>query len=154
MDREEFGRRVLAAREQLYRIACGQLREPQDRLDAVQEAVFKAWRALPRLRNEQYFESWLVRILLNECHNLQRARKRAAPLERYREPSLEPDFEVYALRQALDALPEKLRLPLLLHYMSGYRTEEIARILRVPTGTVRSRMKRGRDALRKELEAE
>ena len=81
MDKQEFSRRVLAVEGRLYRISCGMLREPQDRLDAVQEAVLKAWQNLGRLRREEFFETWLTRILINECHNIQGARRRIASVD-------------------------------------------------------------------------
>ena len=82
MDKQEFADRVHAMQERLYRLAYGQLREEQDRRDAVQEAILKAWQSRERLRDEAYFETWLVRILINECHNIQRAGRRIFPVER------------------------------------------------------------------------
>lgn len=80
MDKQEFSRRVLAVEGRLYRISCGMLREPQDRLDAVQEAVLKAWQNLGRLRREEFFETWLTRILINECHRESRRMRRVHPM--------------------------------------------------------------------------
>lgn len=152
MDRDEFAQRIRAAQEKLYRITYGLLREPQDRMDAVQEAILKAWCSLPRLRDEQYFDTWLVRILINECHNRQRAQARFVPLESVPEPSQNTCGNPQ-LRDAILALPEKLRIPIILHYMEGYRTDEIAQMLRLPGGTVRSRLRRAREALKNMLEA-
>ena len=73
MDKQEFADRVHAMQERLYRMTYGQLREEQDRRDAVQEAILKAWQSRERLRDPAYFETWLIRILINECHNIQRA---------------------------------------------------------------------------------
>ncbi len=155
MDRREFADRVHAMQERLYRMACGQLRDEQDRKDAVQEAIFKAWKSCGRLRDEAYFETWLIRILINECHNIQRAGRRLLPVETMPErPYVEERIEGgdAELREALLSLPEKLRLPVMLHYIEGYTTEEAAAILRVPVGTVRSRLKKARETLKKALE--
>ena len=152
MDRTEFTARVQAMTDRLYRISYGQLPEEQDRRDAVQEALLKARINLPRLRRDDYFETWLVRILLNECHDMQRRRGRDAPPEAATEPT-EPGFDGdAALRDAVRALPEKLRVVTILYYMEGYPTQEVARILRVPVETVKSRLKRARAALRLSLE--
>lgn len=151
MNREEFSQRIRANQDRLYRITCGLLREPQDRLDAVQEAILKAWCSLPRLRNEEYFDTWLIRILINECHNQHRVQARFVPLESAPEPAEEFRGDSQ-LRDAILALPEKLRIPILLHYMEGYRTDEIAHILRLPGGTVRSRLRRARTMLKTILE--
>ena len=154
MDKREFADRVHAMQERLYRIAYGQLREEQDRKDAVQEAIYKAWKGRERLRSEAYFETWLIRILINECHNIQRAGRRIFPVETLPErPYVEKRMEGNSaeLREAVISLPEKLRLPVMLHYIEGYTTEEAAEILRVPVGTVRSRLKKAREALKEAL---
>lgn len=152
MDRDEFSERVRAVQERLYRISYGHLHEPQDRQDAVQEAIFKAWRNCHRLRNPAFFETWLIRILINECHNRQRAQRRLVPVEVLPERADEAEEDHAELREAVLSLPEKLRLPIMLHYIEGYKTDEIARILCIPTGTVRSRLKRARSALKELLE--
>lgn len=151
MDKQEFTRRVLAMENRLYRISCGMLESHQDRLDAVQEAVLKAWSHLPSLRVERYFETWLTRILINECHNIQNARSRTLTLEQLPEQPAEPEQDGN-LRAAISALEEKLRLPLLLYYMEGYRTREIAQILQIPEGTVKTRLQRAKRRLRTMLE--
>lgn len=153
MDKSEFTRRVTDMRDRLYRVTCGMLRERQDRLDAVQEAVLKAWANRDGLRNEDYFETWLTRILINECRNLQRAQRRTLPLEAAPERGTEGDIDV-PLRDAVLALDEKLRLVVILHYMNGYSVAEAARILRLPEGTVKTRLRKARGELRDMLGGE
>ena len=154
MNRQEFTRRVLALEGRLYRISCGMLRSPQDRQDAVQEAVLKAWQKLDGLRNEKFFETWLTRILINECYNLLAARKTQLPLEEAPELPAADEGGNRALRDALLGLDEKLRLPVMLHYMEGYRVREIAGILGLPEGTVKTRLARAKRELKKYLEEE
>ena len=154
MDKQEFTERVYAMQERLYRMTYGQLREEQDRRDAVQEAILKAWQGRERLRDAAYFETWLIRILINECHNIQRAGRRIFPAERLPEqPYTEENMEGsdLDLRGAILALPMKLRLPVMLHYIEGYTTEEAGRILHVPVGTVRSRLKKARGLMKARL---
>ena len=119
MDKQEFSRRVNAMMDRLYRISYGQLREEQDRMDAVQDALLRAWMNRHKLRRPEYFETWLVRILINCCHNRQRDQRRTVPLEAAPEaavgdPPAIPDFE---LRSAILSLPEKQRIVIILHYM-------------------------------------
>ena len=154
MNRQEFTRRVLALEGRLYRISCGMLRSPQDRQDAVQEAVLKAWQKLDGLRNEKFFETWLTRILINECYNLLAARKTQLPLEEAPELPAADEGGNRELRDALLGLDEKLRLPVILHYMEGYRVREIAGILGLPEGTVKTRLARAKRELKKYLEEE
>lgn len=154
MNKGEFTRRVLAVEGRLYRISCGMLDSHPDRLDAVQEAVLKAWANLSRLREEKYFETWLTRILINECHNIQHARsKSGVPLENAPEPVAPPGAN-RELREAISELSMELRLPILLYYMEGYKLREVAQILGVPEGTVKTRLLRAKKRLRTMLEEE
>lgn len=156
MERDTFVRRVTEMEQKLYRIACSQLHEPADREDAVQEAVLRAWQARNRLREERYFETWLIRILINECHNIHRLRRRMIPVEEVPErmQELYMPGEDEAIREAVWRLPEKLRLPVVLYYIEGYDTKEIAQILILPQGTVCGRLKRARKALKEFLTEE
>ena len=151
MNKQEFTQRVLAMENRLYRISCGMLFDANDRMDAVQEAVVKAWANVHRLKNERYFETWLTRILINECHNIQRLRKRIVPVDTVpeRPSSAGKDDEI---REAVLSLEEEFRLPVMLHFMEGYKTREVAEILRIPEGTVKTRLARARKILKQLLE--
>ena len=146
MEEERFVSEVRAMERTLYRVARGYLRTWDECADAVQEALCKAWDKRKRV-DESYFQPWLTRIVINECHNIGRRKKRLIPVaEPEREPAPEPALP--ELADALEALPEKLRLPLTLHYLEGFSVEEIARILRIPAGTVKSRLHQARSQLR------
>lgn len=142
MDEFQFSQRVLCSRDKLFRIAYSILHDEQDCADALQEALLRAWKNLSRLREEQYFDTWLVRILINECKRLCRSRRVFAPSA----PALPP--EDTGLHDALAALDAKYRLPVTLHYLEGYSLQEIAWMLQIPTGTVKSRMHAGRTRLK------
>lgn len=72
MQNEDFTRAILSMTDTLYRVAATQLRTPADREDAVQECLRKAWEKRNTLRQERYLQTWVIRILLNECHTIQR----------------------------------------------------------------------------------
>ena len=96
----------------------------------------------------------LIHILVNECRNIQRRwKKRGEPLDESR-AALEEAPPDPGLRDALMALPERLRLPLVLHYLEGYSLREISSILKIPQTTVKSRLHQARGALRRELSTE
>ena len=153
MNKQEFTRRVLAMENRLYRISCGLLKNHQDRLDAVQEAVVKAWANVDRLRREEYFETWLTRILINECRNIHHARRNLLPLDSLPEQGF-CEGTNKPLRDAVLALEEEIRLPVILFYMEGYRVREIAQILKIPEGTVKTRLARAKRKLKALLEEE
>ena len=144
MDREEFAQRVHARRGQLYRTAYLYLGREADALEAVDEAVYQALRHLRQLRDEQYFETWLTRILLNECHRELRRRKRLAGEDALPE-SAGPD--------AYDGLPlrEALRQVVILRFFADRTLSETAECLQLPVGTVSTRQRKALRLLRLEL---
>ena len=152
MTKEEFSREAEAVRGTMYRVTCAYLQSEHDRLDAVQEALLHAWRSLPKLRAEKYFRTWLIRILIRECINIQRRQKRMVPVEQLPETPRETASQNLELRDAILRLPEPLRIVIVLFYMEGYSANEISRILHWPKGTVCSRLARARERIKKELE--
>lgn len=150
MTQTEFTQRVLAMQDRLYRVSCSLLRCEADREDAVQSALEKAWRGRFLLRQEQYLETWLTRILINECYAIMRRSRRVIPAGDIEtaENAWETQNADEALRRALNALPDTLRLPIVLHYMEGMDVRTMARVLRIRESTVKSRLHRGREKLR------
>ena len=147
MTEADFEARVTALTEDMYRVAATLLRGHHDRQDAVQECIWKAWRNLRYLRDDAAFRPWLMRILINECYNVKRAHRRISPMAELPERPAPADAGG-EVRGAVLALPDKLRLPVVLHYMEGYRVDEIARMLHLPQGTVKSRLRNARARLK------
>lgn len=147
MTQQEFGQKVTFMQQRLYRIARGYLRSEHDCLDAVSEAILKAWQKLDSLRDEQAFEYWLIRILNRECINIQRKQKRMIPVETLPEEAQTPSDNL-ELQMALDALPQKLRAPVVLHYMEGYTVKEVAWMLHTTQGAIGSKLYQARNKLR------
>lgn len=152
MNDKDFMTRVLAMERELYRIAQAILWNDSDTADAIQAAVFKAWMKKGGLREEKYFKTWLIRILINECRNIQRRKKPLPLAEEYLPAKGERMAENLHLRQCLQELPEKYRMPLLLHHMEGYALSEIAIVLNMKPELVKSRLHQGRKRLGKLLE--
>lgn len=122
MTQTEFTQRVLAMQDRLYRVSCTLLRCEADREDAVQSALEKAWRGRFLLRQEQYMETWLTRILINECYAIMRRSRRIIPMAEVGEnqpAQWEAQNADEMLCRALTALPDTLRLPIVLHALHG-----------------------------------
>jgi len=153
MTQEEWIARIIGMQDRLYRISTTILPQMCDREDAVQSAIEKALRKWQSLRDEKAVDKWMTRILINECYTILRRRKRETlfdePPERECEPDARPD--VYELFTSLES---KYRLPVVLYYVEGYAVGEIAGILRLPSGTIKSRLHRGRQILRGLIELE
>ena len=153
MTEQEFDSRVRQMEGKMYRLARSMLRSDYDCGDALQNAVFAAWRKLPSLREEAQFEAWLMRIVVNACRDVQRGylrRKGEMPVEEAMQAASLPPPDV-DLQMALEKVAEKFRLPILLHYMNGLSVPEIARVLRLPQSTVKGRIREGLKKLRRLL---
>ncbi|KND44137.1 MULTISPECIES: RNA polymerase sigma factor SigM [Streptomyces] len=160
-DPEAFGELVRRHRDRLWAVALRTLGDREEAADAVQDALVSAYRAAHTFRGQAAVTTWLHRITVNAC--LDRARKTASrktspvdDTERL-EQLLEPHESASApaerndlhrqLLEALGTLPQDQRAALVLVDMQGYPVAEAARILDVPTGTVKSRCARGRARL-------
>lgn len=149
MDREDFSRRVTAMRVGLYRVAASYLRCEDDRLDAVAEAIARGWEKRGTLRDERLFATWLTRILIRECVNIQRRQRWVVPVERMPESSAPlRDERAALLEEALGQLPQRARTMVVLHYMEGYDVMQIAQMMGTTKGAVCSGLSRARDRLR------
>lgn len=152
MDKDAFAARVTAMQQSLYRVAAGYLRGEDDRLDAVSEAITRAWEKRGTLRDERLFATWLTRILIRECVNIQRRQRRAVPVDTLPEQAQEDGSDdVQSLREAIEALPQRQRTMVVLHYMEEYDVREVARIMGTTRGAVCAGLSRARGTLRRRL---
>ena len=154
MDRDEFARRTEAIRARLYRTAYLYLGSEADALEAVDEAVYQALRALKKLREPAFFETWLTRIVLNECRRELRRRSRLAPEEALPDSADPVDYDALPLKEAIRRLPEELRTVIILRFFAGYTQAETAAALDIPQGTAATRQRRALELLRLELREE
>lgn len=151
MDRDEFAARTETVKQRLYRTAYLYLGSEADALEAVDEAVYQALRGLRKLREPALFETWLTRILINECHRELRRRKRLAGEDALPETAGPDAYDALPLKDAVRRLPEELRLVVILRFFAGYTQSETAAALRVPQGTVATRQRKALQVLRLEL---
>lgn len=152
IDEAAFVAHVEAYERTLYRISYSILGSDADCLDAVQNALTKAWLKRDTVKSIA-FRAWLVRIVINECYSLHRKRRRETLVSDVEPAGMElpPDP---SLREALDGLGDKLRLPVVLHYLEGFTVREVAHLLGIPKGTVQWRLSRARTLLRDALAEE
>ncbi len=151
-DREAFAALVTGCQGTLYAAAMAILRNEQDALDAVQDAILLAWRKLDTLRERRYFDTWLTRIVIRTAINQRRGRRPSAPLL-IEVPA--PDAsreEIIDIRRAMGALDEKARLCAALYYYEDMPVDAVARATGLTPGTVKSCLRRARLKLRKALE--
>ena len=152
MDKDDFAARVTTMQQSLYRVAASYLRGEADRLDAVCEAIARAWEKRGALRDERLFSTWITRILIRECVNIQRRQRRSVPVDVLPEQIQEEENrDVRSLREAIETLPQRQRTMLVLHYMEGYDVREVARIMGTTTGAVCAGLSRARETLRRRI---
>lgn len=153
MDKDDFAARVTAAEPTLYHISKSILKNDSDCADAVQEAIATAYEKLKSLRDERYFKTWLCRILIHECYRIYHANRKVVPLEETLQTELPSEqSRDPGLFMAMMTLREEFRLVIVLHYVEGFQVSEIAGMLKIPEGTVKSRLSRARAELRSALE--
>lgn len=148
-DREAYSQLVARYRDVALAYACACLHSREEAEDAVQEAFVRAFMALDRFRVTERWGAWLMRILRNLCLDmLRRRRNRTVEFLDTDWPQDAPTPEMTALtserrrelRAAIAALPEKFRVPLLMHYVSRRTYREIALALDLPESTVVGRL--------------
>ena len=153
VNQQEFAGRTEAVKARLYRTAYLYLGNEDDALEAVDEAVYQALRGLKQLRQPDFFETWITRILITACHTELRRRQRFQPGGDDALPDTAgPDaYEHLPLKEAIRRLPEELRSVVILRFFSGCTQAETAAALRIPQGTAATRQKRALALLKLEL---
>lgn len=152
MTKETFARLVLESEKTLYRVSMSMLKNETDCEDAVQTAILAAYEKLDTLKNEEFFKTWLVRILINACNKQLRTRTRVISINEYTDtPTVSHDRDI-DVKIALEQLPVKIREVVVLYYMEDFSVKEIANILQIPGGTVKSRLSKGRQLLEISME--
>ncbi len=151
-DPDAFTTLMNAYMQHLYKTARAILMNDEDSADAIQETIITCWEKLGTLKENQYFKTWVTKILINECYSLIRGRKGVIYVDEI--PEIPDDREESDLvwKEALAVLSEDYRLVVVLYYVQGFQTKEIARLLGISDEAVRTRLSRAREQLRKYYE--
>lgn len=169
-DKHAFDLLVLKYQHRIVKLVMRYVRDPSEALDVSQEAFLKAYRALPKFRGDSAFYTWLYRIAINTAKNYIVAMNRR-PMEYDLDLQSPDEYEIHsklrdddtpeglALRDELHetvemsirALPEELRVAIILREVDGLSYEEIAEAMDCPVGTVRSRIFRAREGIDKSI---
>lgn len=154
IDNHSFELLVTAQTDTLYRVSMAMLKNEHDAQDAVHDAILIAYQNRHKLRQEQFFGTWLTRILINACKKQIRQRARCADIGDAIPDIASRDNPYLSVEigEAINSLPEKIRLTVILYYVEDYSVKEIKSILKIPEGTVKSRLNKGRALLKHYLE--
>lgn len=143
-------------RQSMLKVAKSYLNNEEDVADVIQDTILTCYEKLGTLKNPQFFKTWLIRIVINKCKDrLRQNREICMPQEDmeavYTENRTEADLDFTELMQSLD---EKYRTILVLYYVEGYNTKEIAVMLGLNLHTVKSRLARARRKFAQEYKKE
>ena len=164
VDREfeqEFEARLRESSTLAFRVAYGVVRHREDAEDIAQEAFVRAYRSFHQLRDRDRFRAWLVRMTWRAAidrlrSNRRREARELVQVESTPQASTEETIDARrrsaALWRAIDALPEKLRIVTVLASIEGHDLGEVAALLRLPVGTVKSRLFLARRKLKEQLQ--
>ncbi|WP_025783388.1 RNA polymerase sigma factor [Sporosarcina sp. D27] len=148
-DGDAFVSLVKQYEDVLYRTANRMLNNDEDVADALQETIMSAYERLHTLRKDEYFNTWIYKILLNKCNSLLNKRKVFSPVDLHALPEgSNGDFQNIELEDALNSLNPDYKTAFILYYIAGLNTKEIGAILKEPEGTIKSRLSRGKLLLR------
>lgn len=157
-DKRAFSELIMAIEKDLYFIAKTRLKNDDDIGDAIQETIYKSFKNIKKLRDKSIFKTWIIKILINECNNIYKKKSKYSisyeenEMDKYlatNDNSDNMEFEI--LIRDLD-YDEKLILTL--YYCSKYTVKEISKIAKLNENTIKSKMVRARNKIRKQLEKE
>ena len=167
-DPDAFNRLMEHHERRMYAVALRMCANREDAQDCLQEAMLRVYRAIGGFKGESSFSTWVYRITMNTCLDELRRKKnkQSASLDDLLEDGWAPADErtspekhavrveaARALHQTIRELPEDMRAAVVLRDIQGYSYEEIAQILDINVGTIKSRISRGREKLREKLRA-
>lgn len=146
-DKQAFEAIIMKHIDYLYRIAYTTLRNENNIEDAIQNTILKSFEKIHTLRKEEFFKTWITKILMNECRNLMRKEKKIIYLEEIEraEDEYVQEKEIKLdIKEVLKHLSNEYREVINYYYIQEKKISEISKILKVPEGTVKSRLSRAR----------
>lgn len=133
----------------MYKVARAILRNDEDVADAIQDTILTCFEKMNTLQKPEYFKTWMIRILINKCYAILDYYRKLNHMDNLPETAREDaSMAEFEFKQMLAAVDEKYRIVLVLYYVEGFRTDEIAELLELNKNTVKTRLKRAREQLR------
>lgn len=154
-DKQAFETIIMEVIDSLYRVAYGILQNEEDASDAISNATLKAYEKINTLKNLEFFKTWMTRIVINESNTIIRQNKKVVYIDNYAENQrntyMNNNEISIDVNRAMNKLDKNLNQIVILYYFEDLGIEEIANILEIPKGTVKSRLSRARQILASEL---
>lgn len=146
---DEIGSLLMENMKSMYRVAFSILKTEEEISDAISNTTVIVFEKIHTLKNAEFFKTWLIRILINECNKIHRQNKKIIYLENYNQTDLvyNDKYDDFGVRQAIKKLDEDLKTMVILYYFEDFNIKEISEIQKLPEGTVKSRLSRARKKL-------
>lgn len=148
-DKNAFCKLIKLNKFAIYRVAKSILNKEEDIEDAVSEAILKAYKNINKLKDETFFKTWLIRIVINESNTLYKKRNREIAVDKDSFINIEVNdkYKDLTLYNAINSLEEDLRVTTILFYFEDMKYKDIAKVLNIKEGTVKSRLSRAKEKL-------
>lgn len=147
-DADAFVQLMEANRQNMYKVAICYVNNPEDAADVIQDTILTAFEKLRDLREPGYFRTWLTRILINKCKDFLDERSWEVAFDEMPETAYnDAALDQLMYEELLQEVDEQYRDILVLHYVEGFQSKEIAEVLDMKDATVRTRLRRGRENL-------
>lgn len=146
-----FTKLMSTVKDRLYRIAYAHLQNEQDALEAIQETTYRAYKGIRKLREPNYFNTWIIRILLNYCMDELKRRTRMVIKQNLRSESISFNDGLITIRMEIDQLEPHLKQLIILKYLEDLTTAQIAELLGIPDSTIKTRLTKALTLLRKQM---
>lgn len=133
----------------LYKVASRLLANDEDVADAMQETIMMAFQNISKLKKDEYFNTWICKILINKCNSILNKKKNIIFVDKFLEQKNDKnDFEKLELEDMINSLESHYKMVIVLYYISGMNTKEISKLLKEPEGTIKSKIYRAKSILR------
>lgn len=148
-DADAFTELMQTNMQYMYKVGLSILMNDEDVADAIQDTILTCWEKLRDLKHDEFFRTWMTRILMNNCYAILNKRKNETDLEEWEDPGYHDQHSNIELEEALNSIPEKYRTIITLYYMEDMSVKEICNILGMKKSTVTTQLQRGRESLSK-----
>lgn len=160
-DEKAFKELIHLIQPEMYKIAKIKLKKEEYIYDAIQETIILIYKHLKKLKHKEWFRTWAMRILINECNKIyKKIEKKLAKFTTYNEEntmqyeSFENIEAEINMNKLLECLNDYEKIVVELYYKDNYTTKEISDILNEPEGTIKSRICRAKDKIKKHIKEE
>ncbi len=147
-NKEAFSKLVEDVKIKLYKTGISILKNDDDTCDAIQETLIKAYKGINTLKNDKYFNTWIIRILINTSYDIIRKNEKIISIDEKIEKEEDSYYDRYkeesTLETVLNMIDKDLKLVTVLYYYDEFSVNEISEFLNIPEGTVKSRLSRAR----------